>query len=93
MSNVRTGVVGAIAEHPIRDYFERRLTVSVNTDDPEMFGTSLTAEYRMLERERGFSRREICCLTLLGVQSSWLPDDDKAVLAASFEEDPTWVQR
>ncbi|GAG46502.1 unnamed protein product, partial [marine sediment metagenome] len=47
-----------IAEHPIRDYFKRGLIVSVNTDDPKMFGTALAEEYELLERECGFTRRE-----------------------------------
>jgi adenosine deaminase len=91
MSNVRTGVVSTIAEHPIREYFDHGLIISVNTDDPMMFGTTLDKEYELLVQECGFTRQEICRLILLGVESSWLPEDRKKLLAASFEKDPSWV--
>lgn len=92
-SNVRTGVVGRLCDHPIRRYFEQGIIVSVNTDDPKMFGTSLAEEYRLLEQELGFSREEICRLILLGIESSWLSADRKESLAASFKEAPSWVGR
>jgi len=91
MSNVCTGVVNTIAEHPIREYFERGLIISVNTDDPLMFGTTLAKEYELLVQERGFTRQEICRLILLGVESSWLPEDRKKLLTSSFKKDPSWI--
>jgi adenosine deaminase len=90
-SNVRTGVVRRLSEHPIRTYFDRGCVISVNTDDPRMFGTALADEYRLLVQECGFTREEICRLILLGIESSWLPDDRKAALAAEFTRDPAWV--
>ena len=47
ISNVRTNVVGSLREHPIRRYFEAGMIVTVNTDDPKMFQTSLADEYRL----------------------------------------------
>ena len=91
VSNVRTGVISAIAEHPVRDYFRGGLIVSVNTDDPKMFGTALAEEYGLLEQECGFTRKEICRLILLGVESSWMSEDRKKSLATSFRNEPSWV--
>ncbi len=90
-SNVRTGVVKAIAEHPVREYFEYGLIISVNTDDPMMFDTALDKEYELLVEECDFTRQEICRLILLGIESSWLPEDRKRLLAASFEKESSWV--
>ncbi len=90
-SNVRTGVVHSIKGHPVRDYFERGLLISVNTDDPMMFGTSLEKEYESLVDECAFTREDICSLILLGIESSWLPEDRKKRLAACFEQEPSWV--
>jgi adenosine deaminase len=89
-SNVRTGVVGDLAEHPIRGYFERGLTVTANTDDPAMFQTTLSEEYRQLEQVCGFTKPEICRLILTAIRSSWLPDARKATLAAEFRRSPCW---
>ncbi len=90
ISNLRTGVIAAIAEHPIRRYFDRGLLVTVNTDDPRMFGNSLAEEYRCLEAVLGFSRDEIRTLILQGIDASWLPEDSKCRLSESCRRDPAW---
>jgi len=92
MSNVRTGVVSSLAEHPIREYYERGILLSVNTDDPKMFGTSLNREYELLEQECGFAKKEIYSLILLGIESSWLPAERKLSLAESFKQDDSWIR-
>lgn len=91
VSNVRTGVVDVLANHPIRDYFLRGISVSVNTDDPKMFHTSLAGEYRQLVVECGFSKKEICSLILLAIESSWLSEEGKRALAASFKANDAWI--
>jgi aminodeoxyfutalosine deaminase len=45
ISNLRTGVVGSLAEHPLPDLVAAGIACSVSTDDPAMFGTDLTADY------------------------------------------------
>jgi adenosine deaminase len=90
LSNVHTGVVASINEHPIRRYFERGLVITVNTDDPKMFNNSLAEEYRLLEERLGFSRDELRRLILQGIQVSWLPEERKKQLAESFRADPVW---
>jgi adenosine deaminase len=93
VSNVRTAVVRSLDEHPIRRYFEQGLVVTVNSDDPKMFGTSLAEEYRLLEERLDFSRDEIRALILQAVGSSWLPDEEKGALAVALRADPAWDER
>jgi adenosine deaminase len=90
VSNVRTGVVATMVDHPVRRYFERGLIVTVNSDDPKMFGTSLAREYRLLEEELGFSRDDTRALMLQAVESSWLPEHRRRALADTFRADPCW---
>lgn len=90
LSNVRTGVVNSIDEHPIRRYYKRGLVVTVNTDDPKMFGNSLAEEYRLLEAQLGFSREEIRGLVVQGIQASWLSQDRKQQLLKEFCTDAAW---
>jgi len=87
LSNVRTGVVASIDDHPIRRYHQRGLFVTVNTDDPKMFGNSLADEYRLLETRLGFSRDEIRELVLQGIRASWLPQERKEKLIQEFFAD------
>jgi aminodeoxyfutalosine deaminase len=46
VSNVRTGAVRALAEHPLPQLLEAGVLCSINTDDPAMFDTDLTREYQ-----------------------------------------------
>ncbi len=90
LSNVCTGVVPSLGDHPVRRYFERDIPVTINTDDPKMFGSSLAEEYRLLVERLGFSRREIRSLITGAVGVSWLEEQRKRELLASIEIDPAW---
>lgn len=90
VSNVRTGCVPSLAEHPIRRFFDAGLLVTANSDDPAMFQTSLAGEYRALERDLGFTRDEIRQLVRNAIEASWLPPERKATLAEEFSAHPAW---
>jgi adenosine deaminase len=90
VSNLRTGVVRSLKDHPIRRFFDAGMLVSVNTDDPRMFQTSLAGEYRLLEKECDFTRSDIRRLILSAIESAWLPAERKKSLAAEFARDPAW---
>jgi adenosine deaminase len=87
ISNLKTKVIGSIKEHPARLYFERGIPLSINTDDPKMFGNSLADEYLVLETELGFSRSEIETLILQGIRTSWLGKEQKESYAQQFESE------
>jgi len=54
ISNVKTQVCKSIEDHPIKKYYDKGLIVTVNSDDPTMFNTSITREYTVLVEELGF---------------------------------------
>ncbi|MBN2388791.1 MAG: adenosine deaminase [Anaerolineales bacterium] len=93
LSNVRTGVVASIEAHPVRNYFEAGLLVTINTDDPKMFGNSLAGEYRLLEERLGFNRDEIRALILNALRASWMPDEKKLQIEQNFQVDPAWLDQ
>ena len=90
LSNVRTAVVKSAADHPVRRYFERGIPVSINTDDPKMFGNSLADEYRTLEMTLGFTRDEIRQTILYGVEMSWMSPEKKQALTARLTSHEDW---
>jgi len=90
LSNVRTGVVRSLSEHPVRRYFERGILVTINTDDPRMFGNTFVEEFSSLEQELDFSHEEIRTLILNSIRASWLPEAQKARLTADFRADAAW---
>jgi adenosine deaminase len=90
ISNVRTGVVGSYETHPVRRYFERGLVISINTDDPKMFGNSLAEEYLLLTEKQGFTQAEIKDLILGGVAMSWMPEGQRQHMMTAFRREPGW---
>jgi adenosine deaminase len=83
-SNVRTQVVRTLKSHPIKSFHDLGLTVTVNTDDPSMFGTDMNNEYLQLHRQLGFSISELFKLSLNAVNSSFLPEEAKFKMCKSF---------
>lgn len=92
LSNVCTGVVKTIEEHPVHSFFEHGLFITINTDDPKMFGNSLAEEYQVLEDRLGFSRQEIKTLILQGISASWLSPERKQDLSEEFCGHPAWQE-
>jgi len=58
-SNLVTGVVKRLEDHPIRRLYDAGVPIVLNTDDPAMFRCSLTDEYRLAARAFGFSETEL----------------------------------
>ena len=58
-SNLRTGCCGSLREHPLPKYLERGLMVTLNTDDPEMFETTLNGEYELAAETFGLGESEL----------------------------------
>ncbi|MBI2568541.1 MAG: adenosine deaminase [Candidatus Schekmanbacteria bacterium] len=84
LSNLRTGVIPSLAAHPVRRFREHGLLITINTDDPQMFGSSLVDEYAQLMQVFGFSRQEIRELIRNGARASWLPPAKKEQLERSL---------
>jgi len=84
-SNVRTSQIPSLKQHPLRHYVEAGLSVSVNSDDPIAFGTSITTEYGLLTSAFGLSLDEIESLTVNALRAAFAPDDLKAALESKIE--------
>jgi aminodeoxyfutalosine deaminase len=76
-SNVRTGCCRAINEHPVRRLFDAGVRITIATDDPEMFGTSLCREYELLQNSFGFSDDELSRLSDNSFEASFLSSQEK----------------
>jgi adenosine deaminase len=82
-SNVCTGQVPDLAAHPLPGLLAEGLFVTLNSDDPPMFGTSLTQEYRAAAAVLGLSRGQLASLAMNAVRASFL---DRAAKQALIEE-------
>jgi adenosine deaminase len=90
LSNVRTGIIKSVEVHPLRQYFDVGIPVSLNTDDPLFFGNSLAMELESAQRAHRFTREEIRRLMLTSIEATWLSGERKKRLAADFQRDPSW---
>lgn len=84
-SNVRTGVCAAIAEHPAKSYFDQGVMVTLNTDDPGLFGTSLAREYQLAQDTFGFTDEHLRELARNSFEASFLPAEKKLELLSLFD--------
>ena len=57
-SNYLTQAVDSVKVHPIRKLMDLGVKVSLNSDDPHLFGIDLTHEYELLARTHGFGKKE-----------------------------------
>ncbi|MBV2363872.1 adenosine deaminase [Streptomonospora nanhaiensis] len=83
-SNLRTGAITAIGDHPLPRMIEAGLLVTLNSDDPTMFGTDLTNEYRTAAG-LGLDAAALAALARNGVAASYLEEPAKRALAEEID--------
>jgi adenosine deaminase len=76
-SNARTHAVPSIAEHPARRLLQEGALVTINTDDPALFGIDLTHELEVASRRLGFDERDLRAATENAIAASFLPENVK----------------
>jgi len=84
-SNLRTGVCTELAKHPVRSYFDQGLMLTLNSDDPAMFRTSLNEEYRLVQEGFGFTDEHLRELARNSFEASFLPAGKKIEFLNLFD--------
>ena len=84
-SNIATRAVATLDEHPIRAFVDAGVLVTVNSDDPPMFGTDLNTEYAVAARLLELDERGVAALAKNAVQASFLDPAGKARIAAEID--------
>ena len=79
-SNVQTRVADSYAAHPLREYFDQGLNVTLNTDNRLMSATTLTDEYVHAAEQLGFTVEELAGIALNGFESAFLPWEERMML-------------
>ena len=72
-SNLQTRVVSSASLHPVRQYYDAGVRVTLSTDSWLMSGVTLSSEYWLAHTELGFDRREINRMILNGFRAAFLP--------------------
>jgi adenosine deaminase len=79
-SNLQTGAVSSIDEHPIGLLRRLHFRVTVNTDNRLMSGTSMTREMELLVEAFGYTWSDLQWLTINAMKSAFIPFDDRLAI-------------
>ncbi|WP_370415122.1 adenosine deaminase [Streptomyces fradiae] len=89
-SNIATRAVERLEDHPVKQMVEAGVLVTINSDDPPMFGSDLNNEYAVAARLLGLDERGLAALAKNAVEASFLDEAGKARLT---EEIDTYTER
>jgi len=84
-SNVATGVAPSIAEHQIGALLAAGARITINSDDPPFFSTTLTDEYRKVAAAFALDVPAVADLVRNGIDASFLAADRKTALRAEVD--------
>jgi len=84
-SNVCLGVFDSIANHPIQRLIDAGLYITVNSDDPPMFNTTLTNEFKVCADTFDWDIDMLQMLTMNALNATFLSDDQKSTLRRDFD--------
>ncbi len=79
-SNLCLGVYPSLAEHSLPELLNEGLLVTINSDDPPMFSTSISEEFYRVAQEFRFGKDILWTLVQNAGRSALLPDTEKAIL-------------
>jgi len=86
-SNICLGLAPDLASHPFDALLKQGLALTVNSDDPALFNTTLSEELRRLGETFDYTPERLAGLALAGFEHSFLPPAEKqAALAAARAE-------
>ncbi len=84
-SNVYTGAfVRRFEDHPLPAFRDAGLSVTVNSDDPALFGVGLNEELSRVSTRLGFSRADIVRVLATAIDVSFMPEERKAAERAKL---------
>lgn len=86
-SNLCLNVFPSYQEHALKQLVEAGVIVTINSDDPPMFNTTLNDEYIHAVQDCGLSLEQLENAALNAIRVSYLPAERKAELLAEFEAD------
>jgi aminodeoxyfutalosine deaminase len=93
-SNIATRAVPSLDQHPVPEMVKAGVLVTINSDDPPMFGTDLNTEYAIAARLLGLDEAGLAALAKNSVNASFLPAAAKARLSAEIDTYlTTWQTR
>lgn len=79
-SNIDTDVIKSIESHPIKQFVDNGVLVTINTDNRTVSNTSLNKEYELLRKTFGFSDEDFLKFNLNAINCAFIGEDEKRLL-------------
>ncbi len=83
-SNLQTGVVSKLGQHPLFAFHQIGIPVTVNTDDPSISNTTLTDEFLVATNSVGVPFNALCDMVVNAAKAAFLPEPEKKRLVEWF---------
>jgi aminodeoxyfutalosine deaminase len=84
-SNLRTGLCPNLNDHPAKSYFDHGVMITLNSDDPALFGTTLAREYQIAQQCFAFTDEHLRELARNSFEVSFLPAEKKLEFLNLFD--------
>lgn len=88
-SNVCTGLVPLFQDHPLPAFMRAGLVVTLNSDDPGLFGTSLENEFEAAAANFALTPRQLAGLSENAIRASFLTENEKELLLKDLNSTAT----
>lgn len=85
-SNASIRLIPEFRAYPLQTFFEAGVTMTLNSDDPALFGTSIGQEFSMAAGAFSLSRAQVAGLCENAVRAAFLPDDEKDSLLGQIKQ-------
>ncbi len=82
-SNIQTGVVPGYGQHPLPQYLQRGMLVTLNTDSPVISDVNLAHEFGVARDELGLSESELAQLRENALRIAFLSEEERADLLSA----------
>ncbi len=84
-SNVCTGAVASLREHPLPELLAAGVPVTLGTDDPGMFGANLNGEYLLCHRSFGLGTAELAEIARTGARAAFCDEATRRAVLAEID--------
>lgn len=84
-SNLQTGIIPKLGQHPLFPFYKIGIPVTVNTDDPSISNTTLTDEFLVATGGAGVPLRALCDMILYAARAAFLPQAERDRLEDWFQ--------
>lgn len=86
-SNILAGIYTSYEDHPLRALYDAGVKVTLNSDDPGLFGNSVGLEYQIAKGHFGFTNAELLDITNTAIRGSFAPNTVKEkIIEKTFEQ-------